>query len=411
MRRGFITLLAVTLMSMTAAMIPGTASAQCCEWRNQFFWCKDDWFQSRDRHPAPTPTSITTPKATATATPSPTSTSTPAPTATRTAATPVATPTSTPAPTPAPTAIATPTPAPTPVSTPMPVSSGKVLQSFGLTQGGQTLTIPVYSSLPLNATDTRIRHAVIMVHGTNRNAVDYFDYARAAVSSDVLVVAPRFETSSDDPRSTELHWTNSGWKKGDQSTGSRPWATSSFTVADELLRSLHATFPNLASVVIAGHSGGGQFVQRYAATHTDSRHRFVVANPSSYMFLTSDRPASTSGCSWYNEYQYGLDDLDDVPYVERLGASTLKARYGANDVTYLLGAEDDDPEDSDLDVTCGAQAQGPHRRARGEAFHKSLADTYGTGIYGRHSLSIVKGVGHSAREMFGSSVGRAALGE
>jgi len=291
------------------------------------------------------------------------------------------------------------------------VTSGKVLQSFGLTKGGQTLTIPVYSSLPLNATDTRIRHAVIVVHGTNRNAVDYFDYASAAVSSDVLVVAPRFETSSDSPSSAELHWTNSGWKEGNESTGSRPWTISSFAVADELLRSMHATFPNLDTVVIAGHSGGGQFVQRYAATHSDGRHRFVVANPSSYMYLTSARPASTSGCSWYNEYQYGLDDLDDVPYVERLGASTLKSRYGASQVTYLLGANDDNPDDSDLDVTCGAQAQGSHRRERGEQFHDSLRNVYGSGIYARHPLSIVSGVGHSAREMFASSAGRAALGQ
>ncbi|MGE3857688.1 MAG: hypothetical protein AB7G21_12100, partial [Dehalococcoidia bacterium] len=122
-------------------------------------------------------------------------------------------------------------------------------------------------------------------------------------------------------------------------------------------------------------------------------------------------PESTSGCSWYNEYRYGLDDLNDVPYVEAIGATTLRSRYEVARVTYLLGANDTDEDASDLDTTCGAEAQGPNRRARGENFYESLESVYGRGVYDRHTLRIVSGVGHSAREMFGSSTGRAALAE
>lgn len=290
-----------------------------------------------------------------------------------------------------------------------PVPGGKVLQSFGITRGGQTLSVLVYSSFPLGQTNTHVTRAVVVVHGTNRNASDYFDYADAAIGDGVLVVAPRFETADESPSSTDLYWTNSAWKEGGQSTGSRPWSISSFEVADELIRSLRQTFPNLDAVVVAGHSGGGQFVQRYAATSTDSRVRFVVANPSSYLFMSRERPESVSGCSWFNEYRYGLDDLDDVPYVDAIGASALRSRYGAARVTYLLGADDTNPDDADLDKTCGAEAQGPHRRARGENFVDTLDDVYGSGIYSRHALYIVSGVGHSAREMFGSSAGRSAF--
>ncbi|MGE3858239.1 MAG: hypothetical protein AB7G21_14895, partial [Dehalococcoidia bacterium] len=301
MRRGFIALLVVGALGAAIAL-PSSADAACFGWKADVFWCDDDWFRQSTARPdegSEEPAATATPRATVTKTPADTPTATPVATVTKTPAdatstpravvtkTPsAATPTPTPAPTvtPTPAPVATPLPAPKPTGTPSApttVKSGKVLQSFGLTRDGRTLSVPVYSSFPLNETNEAVTHAVLVVHGTNRNAVDYFDYADAAVPSSVLVVAPRFQTSDDSPEKNELYWTSSEWKQGGQSTGSRPWEMSSFTVVDELLRSMRATFPNLDTIVVAGHSGGGQFVQRYAATNRDGRNHFVVANPSS----------------------------------------------------------------------------------------------------------------------------------
>jgi pimeloyl-ACP methyl ester carboxylesterase len=283
-----------------------------------------------------------------------------------------------------------------------------------ISRNGSVATLPAYSSFPLGVANATVSRAVVIVHGSSRNAVDYYDYAARAVPSSVLVVAPQLQTSSDSPSSTELHWDDSGWKRGDQSLGGA-FQVSSFEVIDDLVRAMRTTFPNLGTVVIAGHSAGGQFVQRYAATSTDARAHFVVANPSSYLYLGPERPVGgafsipADACSWYNHYRYGLEDLGETPYVSRIGAATLKARYGQARVTYLLGALDTDPNASDLDTTCEAQAQGATRLERGQRFYEHLAIAYGTGVYGRHTLQVVPGVGHSASGMFGSAAGRTAL--
>ena len=92
-----------------------------------------------------------------------------------------------------------------------------------------------------------------------------------------------------------------------------------------------------------------------------------------------------------------------------IGAATLTSRYGAARVTYLLGSLDADPKAADLDITCEAETQGASRFERGQAFYERLDDVYGSGITSRHTLRVVDGVGHAAREMFGSSAGRSAL--
>jgi pimeloyl-ACP methyl ester carboxylesterase len=310
---------------------------------------------------------------------------------------------------------ATSTPVAAPVVAPQ---RGKYLQDVAIERNGSALTLPVFTSLPLGTPVQGVTRAVVMIHGTNRNAVDYFDYASAAVPADVLVVAPRFKTSSDAPRSTELLWTSSGWKQGGESTGSRPWHISSFEAADEVVRVLRVAFPDLGVIVVAGHSAGGQFVQRYAATNIDARVHFVVANPSSYLYLGRERPTesggfavpSGSGCSSYNHYKYGLQDIAaDAPYMAEVGASALTARYRDADVTYLLGALDTDPNAPDLDLTCEAKLQGASRFERGQQFYRHLAMTFGDGVTAQHHLAVVPGVGHDARLMFASGAGRAAL--
>ena len=385
----FILIAATTLV----AAPPGRVTAACYGWNSHIYWCSS--------------TSTVPTASTPSATPAPTATSlTPA-------AVPPRAPTSVP-PTATPMPTATSTPVPAPVVAPQ---RGKYLQDMAIERNGSTLTLPVFTSLPLVAPVQGVTRAIVVIHGTKRNAVDYFDYASAAVPADVLVVAPRFKTSSDAPRSTELLWSSSAWKQGGESTGSRPWHISSFEATDEVVRGLRTTFPDLGVIVVAGHSAGGQFVQRYAATNVDARMHFVVANPSSYLYFGRERPAEgggfavpSAGCSSYDHYKYGLQDLAaDAPYMAEVGASALSARYRAASVTYLLGALDTDPHAADLDVTCEAELQGASRFERGQQFYRHLSLTFGEGVTVQHRLAVVSGVGHDARSMFASAAGRAAL--
>ena len=94
----------------------------------------------------------------------------------------------------------------------------------------------------------------------------------------------------------------------------RPAPVSSFQVIDDLLRSLddRKRLPTLASIVLAGHSGGAQLVQRYAVLNQIDGPlrrdgiavRYVVANPSSYLYLTKERPRPDG--KGYAPYERGI---------------------------------------------------------------------------------------------------------
>src|SRR5438445_52472 len=71
----------------------------------------------------------------------------------------------------------------------------------------------------------------------------------------------------------------------------------SFDFVDEILRKLanKQVFPNLKAIVVAGHSAGGQFVDRYAMANQVHDKvgvpvTYIVSNPSSYAYLDRMRP-------------------------------------------------------------------------------------------------------------------------
>ena len=73
----------------------------------------------------------------------------------------------------------------------------------------------VYASYPLNVRNDAIRRALIMVHGTNRNADHYFDTAMAATFlagalDDTIVVAPHLIISTDPKSENEVVWPSGG---------------------------------------------------------------------------------------------------------------------------------------------------------------------------------------------------------
>jgi pimeloyl-ACP methyl ester carboxylesterase len=125
----------------------------------------------------------------------------------------------------------------------------------------------VYASYPLGTPHPAIRRALIMVHGTNRNADRYFSSALAAAFlagalQDTIVIAPRIASAAgnctDALAAHEVSWSCTGdsWRSGGPAA-SHPSLTS-FDLVDELLRTLakKRSFPNLRAIVLAGHSAG-----------------------------------------------------------------------------------------------------------------------------------------------------------
>lgn len=313
--------------------------------------------------------------------------------------------------------------------------------------------------------DERIRRAVIVVHGVDGSATLNFETGVAATAraestgldpaarEGTLILSPRFPNEDSKDVADDAHlWKRAGWCIGDR-TVTRP-LVSSFTILDGIVRELvtPGRFPHLRTIVIAGHSAGGQLAQRYAAISRVAESaphvhlRYVVANPSSFLYLNDKRPYFTPGppgfdapsgggaserfqgapsCpDRYDRYRYGLRELNN--YAKAVGAATIIGQYPGRDVVYLAGALDrteldcgasgaasdlrcqrmEDKNNQDLDASCPAMLQGADRHARSASYLRFL-DTFFPGHH--HRLVEVPGANHSSRAMFDSPEGVAVI--
>ncbi len=311
-------------------------------------------------------------------------------------------------------------------------------EKFLMNLDGHPLKIPYYSNHVLFESNPSIEKAIIVIHGVNRNADEYFDNMEiAATTTDLmekmLIVAPQFLTETDIDfhglDEAHLYWSGGGWIAGSNSrneaSNPRPVRIPSYAVLDSLLIHLTRHFPNLSSIVFTGHSAGGQVTQRMAATSPITNllcenfgysMRYVVANPSSYVYMDGQRKLAntatefgppTNSCTAYNEWKYGLDDM--FTYPKLTGIPTIRANYKNAKVTYLLGELDNNPNSSSLDTDCEAKLQGEHRLERGIVYFNYLQHYYGPEITSTHDLVIVPNVGHDNFEMYNSSEGIDAL--
>ena len=285
--------------------------------------------------------------------------------------------------------------------------------------------LPLYVSEDWSRPQPKVERAVIVLHGLLRNADVYFHSALKAqaaagdAGATALMIAPQFLAEGDVeafhlPPET-LRWTWTSWQGGEPAKGPAP--TSSFAALDAILVHLadRTLFPNLRQVVVAGHSGGGQVVQRYAIaakgeaalTAAGISVRYVVANPSSYAYFSATRPepAIASACPGFNAWKYGMDNRP--PYLASTTPQALEQTYVGRRVIYLLGTADIDPNHPALDKSCMAEAQGPYRLARGEAYVATMRQR-DNGLP-RHSLWHVDGVGHNGDAMLTSACGLAAI--
>ncbi|HEY7287237.1 MAG TPA: alpha/beta fold hydrolase [Vicinamibacterales bacterium] len=293
----------------------------------------------------------------------------------------------------------------------------------------------IYRTRSLDVRNDGVRRALIMVHGTNRNADHYFTTATTAAFlagalDDSVVISPRIASSAgsckDILAENEVSWSCTGdsWRSGGSAV-SHPDLTS-FDFVDQVLRKLanKSTFPNLRAIVVAGHSAGGQFVARYQMANRvhDTLGvpvTYVVANPSSYAWPDATRPLVSGDASpesakgaWETErvhtnFAYGAFDATACPaynqwpaglanrtsgYTLKISDEQLKKQLVSRPTTFLFGQVDTLPLGG-FDSSCPAMAQGATRRARGEAYVKYVNEKLGAG----HAVQIVPECGHNDR--------------
>jgi pimeloyl-ACP methyl ester carboxylesterase len=305
-----------------------------------------------------------------------------------------------------------------------------------ITYGGGPARSMVYSTFPLDAANPRITRALVMVHGAGRNADHYFETSTAAGFLDgalenTIIIAPRFIAGNDKPSANEVMWPEGGnsWRGGGMSP-TNP-TISAFDFVDAIVRKLadKKTFPNLTKIVVAGHSAGGQFANRYAMANKvhdtpGVSLSYVVANPSSYAWPVALRPLPTgnadpagadkealgpNGEKVNGNFTFGPFDAAKAPtfntwpsglegrsgYTAGMSDEQLKKQLVERPTTYLLGQVDILPLGG-FDSSARAMAQGPTRRARGEAFFKYVTETMGA----KHQAMIVSECGHNDRCIF-----------
>ncbi|HXZ07896.1 MAG TPA: alpha/beta hydrolase [Paraburkholderia sp.] len=291
--------------------------------------------------------------------------------------------------------------------------------------------VPLYACAEWHAPRSLATTALVLLHGRLRNADVYFDSAMRAVAAaglapdKTLALVPQFLATADIAAhglgEDVLHWEWTSWMGGDEAIG--PRSLSSFDVLDAILQQLTSRerFPALERVVVAGHSGGAQVVQRHAVVTRGEasllsrgvRLRYVIANPSSYVYFDGVRPVLNGGfaafdrreCPSFDDWKYGAQN--PPRYVGGRSFAALEAAYAQRDVVYMLGEQDCDPRHPALDRSCAAMAQGPHRLARGRAYMRYLQSRQAKHL--RHRLVEVPDAGHDGDAMFTSAQGIAAL--
>ena len=318
-----------------------------------------------------------------------------------------------------------------------------------VTLGGGPSRSMIYRTYSLDVRNEQVTRALVMVHGTNRDADNYYRNALASAFlggalDDTVVISPRIASNErgcqDTLAENEVSYSCGGdsWRSG--GTASNNPKLTSFDFIDEVLRKLarKEIFPNLRRIVVAGHSAGGQFVNRYEMANQvhDSLGvpvTYIVANPSSYAYPDNTRPTAADwpveagapgyvpapaapaagrgappqapgaaifrpfgdgrNCTSYDQWPYGFQHRSG--YTAKLTDDQLKKQLATRPTTYLLGELDILPLGG-FDSSCPAMAQGPTRLARGLAFSKFVSEKLG----GHPNTVIVPECGHNARCMF-----------
>jgi len=182
--------------------------------------------------------------------------------------------------------------------------------------------VPVLASFPPGSIE--VTSAIVVIHGASREGEGYFGgmvdkVLQQKKEKHTLVVAP---VAADKPCSAAnwssgadgvpddaqaARWTSlRRWMYGGSSDSTEQhFEISSFDVLDSVVAWIQLKYPNLQRLVITGHSAGAQHVLRWAVMSPEgangvTRYRghhlpltIIVSSPSSVIYLSEERPAST----------------------------------------------------------------------------------------------------------------------
>lgn len=257
-----------------------------------------------------------------------------------------------------------------------PVPGGRWSFMFNDARGRPDRPVKVYTYRPRKCDSTC--PIMFVMAGVKRDASNYRTYWEfAADRYGFIVIAPEF-----------LAWPKAAlYNLGDvkDQPDREKWA---YSVIEHLFDEMR---DGQKDYRIFGHSAGGQFVQRMALFLPENRASVMVAaNP-----------------GWYTMPEWRKDKgAEPFPYSlvnARVGEAELRQAL-AKRFILMVGEQDTDPDDENLNKSAGAMKQGEMRVERGENFFKAATGAANDlGVKLNWELVEVPNVAHD-----GDSMSRAA---
>ncbi|UZJ55781.1 hypothetical protein CBS101457_005101 [Exobasidium rhododendri] len=272
---------------------------------------------------------------------------------------------------------------------------------------------------------SKIERAIIQIHGSGRDCWNYAKHTSDARTlatqtlgldpSTILSIAPEMFAVGDmhagafSPSDEYLCWLGDEWSGGaDNVEACTPGVkgVSAFTAIDAIVAWLQNTtmFPSLNTIVVSGHSFGGQFTQRYSSLGSNRGNdqvemHYWVGNPASYLYLNDARPSpieALQACADYDTFKYGMKEIGaGQSYASPAPtASQIWATYIANNVHLALGLADS----GSGDLGCEGLVQGQSHLERGQGFMNYVQQWAGS-LPSAHTVDYFPGIRHNAGKM------------
>lgn len=305
-------------------------------------------------------------------------------------------------------------------------ATGDCLQSFSVAgTSGASGTFTFYGSYPIFLQEARwknLKHAVIVLHGQNRDADAYFTFLTTTLrqenlQNEVILLAPYFKSNTE-AKTGELFWSANGWREG-QPAGLANVPASPFEMLDRLVERLSskAHFPVLENILITGHSSGALLTQLYAALnqmekkYPDLNFSYAVANTQYFYYPDDVRYDEAKAqfftpvnCPAYRQWPLGFTGVP--AYAANVTKPVMDQQLTSRDITYVLG-NGNSPDPTLNTSDCDATLLGSSRFKRGENFFTLLETRY-AGTHKSRKL-IVQGIGHDGQGIYQSGEFKAWL--
>jgi len=288
------------------------------------------------------------------------------------------------------------------------------------------LLFKFYASYPVSDANIQlgaIENVVVLIHGVNRNANEYFNEMSSVLQNEgieqtTLLIAPWFN-DAENAANNEIYWNDNTWRIGADNSNSS-LKVSAFTIAEKLVAEVLSTgrFPSVKNALITGHSTGALFTHLWSgilnpALYPDQNFHFGVLNSQYFYYPQDVRWETSTGmfeapttCSSFNRWPYGF--VNTIDLVSDIGKEEFDNRFTQNKVTYILGTEDVVTTGTLNTNDCAAVLLGEHRLDRGNKMYDFMNATYPNNA---HNRIYVENVGHNFKLMYASDAFRQYMNE